>query len=97
MQPIGLLMKEHRLIERMITLLETELQKSKKSLEVDTNFITVAIDFFKNYTDRTHHGKEGNILFKTLSKTNLSEELKRIMNQLLGGSQNRMRGNTCIR
>jgi hemerythrin-like domain-containing protein len=29
MQSIGLLMKEHRLIDRMITLLETELQKSK--------------------------------------------------------------------
>lgn len=29
MQPIGLLMKEHRLIERMITLLETGLQKGK--------------------------------------------------------------------
>jgi hypothetical protein len=30
-QPKGLLMKEHRLIERVISLLEIELQKSKKS------------------------------------------------------------------
>ena len=76
-------MREHRLIERMITLLETELQKSRRSLKIDTEFITVAIDFFKNYVDRTHHGKEEDILFKALSKTNLSDELKRIMNQLL--------------
>jgi hemerythrin-like domain-containing protein len=57
-QPIELLMKEHRLIERMITSLETELQKSKKSLKTDTEFITVVIDFFRTYTDRTHNGKE---------------------------------------
>ena len=68
MQPIGLLMKKHRLIERMITLLETELQQSKKSLKIDTEFIKVAIDFFKTYADRTHHGKEEDILFKSLSK-----------------------------
>ena len=46
MQPIGLLMNEHRLIKRMIALLEMELQQSKKSLKIDTEFITVAIDFF---------------------------------------------------
>jgi hemerythrin-like domain-containing protein len=84
MQPINLLMKEHRLMERMITLLETELQKSKKSLKINTEFITVAIDFFRTYADRTHHGKEEDILFKALSKTKLSEELQRTMNQLLG-------------
>ena len=79
MQPIGFLMKEHRLIERMITLLEKELQQSKKSLKVDTEFITVVIDFFRTYADSTHHDKEEDILFKALSKTKLSEELQRTM------------------
>lgn len=83
MQPIGLLMKEHQLIERMIALLEIELQQSKKSLKIDTEFISVAIDFFKTYADRTHHGKEEDILFKSLGKIKLSEELTRTMNQLL--------------
>lgn len=87
MQPIGLLMKEHRLIERMITLLEMELQQSKKSLIINTELITLAIDFFRTYADRTHHGKEEDILFKTLSKMKLSEELRRTMNQLLEDHQ----------
>ncbi len=82
MQPIGLLMKEHRLIERMIKILEKELQESKKSLNVDTEFMMVVIDFFENYADKTHHGKEEDILFKALSKKNLSGDIKRTMDKL---------------
>ena len=83
MQPIGLLMKEHRLIERMVKVLEKELQQSKKSLKIDTEFMAVAVDFFKTYADETHHGKEEDILFNSLSKKNLSKNLKRIMDQLI--------------
>jgi hemerythrin-like domain-containing protein len=87
MQPIGILMKEHRLIERMIKLLEKELQDSQKTLEVDTEFLTIIIDFFTTYADKTHHGKEEDILFKGLSKKSPSNELKKTMTQLIQDHQ----------
>jgi len=87
MQPIGILMREHRLIERMIKLLEKTLQETKKTLKVDTEFITIAIDFFTTYADKTHHGKEEDILFNALSKKPLSDVLKKTLDQLIKDHQ----------
>jgi len=39
--------------------------------------------FFRIYVDRTHHGKEEDILFRELAKKELSVEHKTIMNNLL--------------
>jgi hemerythrin-like domain-containing protein len=83
MLPIGPLMIEHRLIERMITVMKEELQRLEKEKEVDTAFIVTAVDFIRMYADRCHHGKEEDILFRELEKKNLSKEHKRIMNELL--------------
>ena len=49
MKPIGLLMREHRLIERLIKLLEKEFNTINNTKEADTNFIKTNIDFFKIY------------------------------------------------
>jgi hemerythrin-like domain-containing protein len=83
MLPIGLLMREHRLIGRMVLLVKKELQRSKKSLKIDTEFIRISIDFFKTYADMTHHGKEEEILFKALEEKNLSEDHIKTLNRLL--------------
>jgi len=42
MQPIGPLMIEHRLIERMVDLLHDEITSIQDSNEVNTNFIETA-------------------------------------------------------
>ena len=83
MKPIGPLMREHRLIERMVKILEKELIKIKKTGEVDTNVIFSGVDFFRTYADRTHHGKEEDILFRDLEKKELSSEHKKIMDNLV--------------
>lgn len=83
MQPIGLLMKEHRLIERMIRLMEKEARNLKSGKAPDTDFIEGAIDFIKVYTDRCHHGKEEDILFRDLGKKKMSSEHKAIIGQLM--------------
>lgn len=83
MKPIGPLMVEHRLIERMISLLDRELSRIKKGLEPDTEFLSTAIDFIRTYADRTHHGKEEDILFRDLAKKQISAEHKRIMDELV--------------
>ncbi len=83
MMPIGPLMIEHRLIERMIGLMEFEVQKINKNSEPDVSFIEDACDFLKTYADRCHHGKEENILFHELKGKNLSKKHREILSQLI--------------
>lgn len=83
MKPIGPLMTEHRLIERMIKVLDKQLQDMKKFAIADTNLIITGVDFFRTYADRTHHGKEEDILFRELAKKRLSPEEDLMMARLI--------------
>ena len=83
MMPIGPLMKEHRLIEKMISLMEMEIEKIKKLSKANPIFIDIAVDFIRIYADRTHHGKEEDILFRDLGKKQLSPNHERIMQELV--------------
>ncbi len=83
MKPIGPLMREHRLIERMIGLLAEELRRMSAENSADLRFIRAAVDFFRTYADRTHHGKEEDILFRELAGKQLSPEHKKIMDELV--------------
>jgi hemerythrin-like domain-containing protein len=83
MQPIGPLMIEHRLIERMIGLIEKKMREMKEYKRVQPDFIDVAVDFIQTYADRTHHGKEEDILFRDLAEKHMSAEHRRIMDELV--------------
>jgi hemerythrin-like domain-containing protein len=83
MMPIGPLMIEHRLIERMIRQIEVELLSIDQTDEVDVLFIDQAVDFIRTYADRCHHGKEENILFRELDKKPLTADQKRLMQELV--------------
>ena len=74
MLPIGSLMIEHRLIERLIALIEKEGDKIKKDNLTDIDFIDDCIDFIRTYADRCHHGKEEDILFRDLRNKKLLEK-----------------------
>jgi hemerythrin-like domain-containing protein len=82
MMPIGPLMIEHRLIERMIRVLGLEVARIEKEKKSDPLFIHTAADFIRTYADRCHHGKEEDILFRELKKKNLSAEHARILSEL---------------
>lgn len=84
MQARGPLMIEHRLIERMIALIRRTLAQAEKLQAVDPLFIDTAVDFIRFYADRTHHGKEEEILFRKLEGKALSALDRRIMNELIG-------------
>ena len=67
MKPKGLLMIEHRLIERMFKVVESEINRIKTEGKPDNIFIDMMVDFVRTYADRTHHGKEDDILFRDLA------------------------------
>ena len=83
MMPIGPLMIEHRLIERMIDVMKEELLLIEREKKVDPEFIEMAVDFVRTYADRCHHGKEEDILFRDLGVKKLTGEHKRTMEELV--------------
>ena len=82
MLPIEILINEHRLIERFVKFIGKEMEKIAETQKVEPNFMVAAVDFFRTYADRYHHGKEEGILFKGLSQKKLSETDKKMMLEL---------------
>jgi hemerythrin-like domain-containing protein len=65
MLPIGMLMKEHRLTEKMMDLLRREQDTLSRS-EYHASEIDRFLDFFQTYVDKMHHAKEEKILFSRM-------------------------------
>lgn len=82
MMPIGPLMIEHRLIERMIALMFEHLKNLRQKRRIDPLFIDEAVHFIKVYADACHHGKEEDILFRELQNKSLSQEHRRTIAEL---------------
>jgi hemerythrin-like domain-containing protein len=82
-KPTDLLMREHRLIERMIALLADTLQNSQDIDKASIETVLVGVEFFESYADRTHHGKEEDILFNALTDKRLSDADAQVMQQLM--------------
>ena len=81
--PIGPLMIEHRLIERMISVIEKELNRLENEKLLEPTLIDTFIDFIRTYADRCHHGKEEDILFRELKQKSLSSEHEKILYELI--------------
>jgi hemerythrin-like domain-containing protein len=76
-------MIEHRLIERLINTIKNTLTQIESTQKVDPVFVDTTVDFIRVYADRTHHGKEEDILFRELDKRPLSPEDRRVMEELI--------------
>ncbi len=76
-------MIEHRLIEKMLIIANKELVNIKNNKTVDSIFIDTLVDFIRIYADRTHHGKEEDILFKELDNKKLNDKDKKGMQELI--------------
>ncbi|MCB2190459.1 MAG: hemerythrin domain-containing protein [Deltaproteobacteria bacterium] len=83
MQPIGPLMHEHRLIERMVAIIQKQANQLRDGAEPDSEFIADAVEFFRVYADRCHHGKEEDLLFRELRNKELPSELSAITDELI--------------
>ena len=83
MQARGPLMIEHRLIERMLKAIQDILKRIEETQAIDPVRVDTVVDFIRTYADRTHHGKEEEILFEAMKGKSLSEEDRRLMNELI--------------
>jgi hemerythrin-like domain-containing protein len=83
MKPRGQLMIEHRLIEKMLKVIQKQISVIEKQNRMDPVFIDTVVDFVKIYADRTHHGKEEEILFRDLSMKNMTPEDEKVMAELI--------------
>jgi hemerythrin-like domain-containing protein len=83
MLPIGPMLIEHRIIERMIKIINSEVERIEKEGVLNLVLIDQAVDFIRTYADRCHHGKEEGILFRELEKKNISRDHKKTMDELV--------------
>jgi hemerythrin-like domain-containing protein len=60
------LVDEHKLILRMLAVLERNARRTALGEFRDYGFYLDAVDFIRNYADRFHHAKEEDILFEAL-------------------------------
>ena len=65
-QAIDTLMKEHRVIEHVLSALEAAAREARVGVPLERSRVTEFADFFKNFADACHHGKEEDLLFKKM-------------------------------
>ena len=65
---------EHRLILRMVALVEKNSELVEKGLFADWQFFLDAVDFIRGYADRFHHAKEEDTLFTALIANGMPEK-----------------------
>jgi len=74
MDPIDILMHEHRIIEKALEILETILLRIRKGERVSIGDLECLIDFFKTFADKCHHGKEEKRLFPYLESKGIPRD-----------------------
>jgi hemerythrin-like domain-containing protein len=74
MRPTEVLMHEHRVIEQVIACLEEISNRCEAGQALDTISASEAIDFFRVFADRCHHGKEEDLLFPAMEEKGFSRE-----------------------
>ena len=62
---------------------DRQLKQMIETNKVDVAFLMIAVDFFRTYADRTHHGKEEDILFRELAMKPLSVKDAQTMKELV--------------
>jgi hemerythrin-like domain-containing protein len=70
----ALLKEEHDLILRGLTVLERAANRLAEGKPVEPAILLKLVEFFRNFADRCHHGKEEAMLFPALESAGLPRE-----------------------
>ena len=74
MKPTEILSGEHRIIEQVLDCLEKIAQNCQIEGRLDRISAEQALDFFRNFADRCHHGKEETHLFPAMEARGLPRQ-----------------------
>jgi hemerythrin-like domain-containing protein len=74
MKATEILMAEHRVIEQVLNCLEKLAERCEAGEILDRTSALAALDFFRHFADRCHHGKEEGHLFPLLEARGLPRE-----------------------
>jgi hemerythrin-like domain-containing protein len=85
----AVMVEEHKLILRMIALLEKNVELAEAGRFADWNFFLDGVDFIRNYADRFHHAKEEDVLFKALVANGMPEQNSPVAAMLMAHDQGR--------
>lgn len=75
MRPTEVLSNEHRVIEQVLNCLDKIVDQSACNGPLDWAAARQIVDFFRNFADRCHHGKEEQHLFPLLEAKGFSRKL----------------------
>ncbi len=85
----AVMVEEHRLILRMIDLVEKNTRLLEQGRFADWRFFLDAVDFIRNYADRFHHAKEEATLFTALIANGMPEQNSPVAAMLMEHDQGR--------
>jgi hemerythrin-like domain-containing protein len=74
MKATDILMDEHRVIEQVLNCLEKLADRCEAGETLDSRSAVEALEFFRNFADRCHHGKEEGHLFPLLEARGFSRQ-----------------------
>ena len=83
------MVEEHRLILRMIGLVERNTALMEVGRFRDWQFFLDAVDFIRNYADRFHHAKEEDVLFAALVANGMPAQNSPVAAMLMAHDQGR--------
>jgi hemerythrin-like domain-containing protein len=85
----AVMVEEHKLILRMIALLERNVEQLEAGRFADWQFFLDGVDFIRHYADRFHHAKEEDVLFKALIVNGMPQQNSPVAAMLLAHDQGR--------
>jgi len=83
------LVDEHKLILRMLAVLERNATLTREGKYTDYRFYLAAVDFIRNFADRFHHAKEEDVLFEALVANGMPRQNSPVAAMLLEHDQGR--------
>ena len=89
-RPSAVLKSEHRVIERVLRVLETLVVRSEQGQGFELEPLQQCVEFFRLFADACHHAKEEDLLFPVLEERGIPREGGPIGVMLYEHSQARM-------
>jgi hemerythrin-like domain-containing protein len=74
MRPTEILINEHRVIEKMLGVIEKVSERLERGEEVPAEHLEKIVEFIRTFADKCHHGKEEGVLFPALEEAGVPRE-----------------------